>query len=492
MAVSSQPGELVRRELTIPDRYRIMRRIASGGMASVWCAHDAVLGRHVAIKILAEQLSHDPRAVRRFKREARVAARLSGHSHIVTIFDVGEAEPAETSANPRPFIVMEYLAGGTVGDALRVGTVQREDALRWLQQAASALDYAHGRGVIHRDIKPGNFLLDASRTLHVADFGIARIGTEDTITSAGQLLGTAGYLSPEQALGRPATEASDRYALAVAAFELLVGQRPFNAEHFAAQARQQIEDQPPRASRLAATLPRSIDTVLARGMAKRPEQRWASAAELVDALEASLGRRMTSPPIAVGSTATRPRALALAALASVALVLGVLAGAGRRSPAVRAHPAAHASRPAAARGHTQPLVAQSAATSAQAAAVTPPPTADTLEAQGHQLMVAGSYGAAVPVLRRAVAAASPASLTYAYALYDLGRSLRLGGDPRAAISILRQRLGIPNQTGTVRDELALALQAAGLRGPAVAPRRSHGHGDHGGGSGPGNGQDGGD
>ena len=124
---------------------------------------------------------------------------------------------------PRAFIVMEYLAGGTVADALRVDSVRRVHAVKWLQEAASALDYAHSRGVLHRDIKPANLLLDRDRTLHVADFGIARLGTEDTITGTGQVLGTASYLAPERALGRAATEASDRYSLAVVAFELLVG-----------------------------------------------------------------------------------------------------------------------------------------------------------------------------------------------------------------------------------------------------------------------------
>ena len=125
---------------------------------------------------------------------------------------------------------MEYLAGGTLADALRSGEIWPGEAVRWLREAASALDYAHRSGVIHRDIKPANFLLDGDRVLRVADFGIARPGTEDTITSTGQMLGTASYLAPERALGRPATDASDRYALAVAAFELLVGERPFTAE----------------------------------------------------------------------------------------------------------------------------------------------------------------------------------------------------------------------------------------------------------------------
>src|ERR1700759_3950381 len=140
---------------------------------------------------------------------------------------------------------MEYLAGGPVADALRGDSVRRVHAVKWLQEAASALDFAHSRGVLHRDIKPANLLLDRDRTLHVADFGIARLGAEDTITGTGQVLGTAAYLAPERALGRPATEASDRYSLAVVAYELLVGERPFTASHFTTQARQHVEDDPP-------------------------------------------------------------------------------------------------------------------------------------------------------------------------------------------------------------------------------------------------------
>ncbi|HLH65473.1 MAG TPA: serine/threonine-protein kinase [Solirubrobacteraceae bacterium] len=271
---------------TLPGRYRVRRHLASGGMASVWCADDLVLGRRVAIKILSEPLAHDETARRRFKREARAAARVSTHPHVVTIFDVGELESGPDKIGGA-FIVMEHLAGGTVADALRVGAVRRREALRWLREAASALDHAHACGIVHRDVKPANFLLDRSRVLHVADFGIARIANEETITS-GELLGTAAYLSPEQALGREATGASDRYALAVAAFELLCGERPFAAEHFAAQARQHIEDPPPRISARDRTLPPALDEVLARGMAKVPEERFQSATELVDALETAL------------------------------------------------------------------------------------------------------------------------------------------------------------------------------------------------------------
>ena len=277
-------------ELRLPDRYRVRRRLATGGMASVWCAEDLVLGRTVAVKVLAERFAYDDMAMRRFKREARAAARVSTHAHVVTIYDVGdlEADARDVESVARPFIVMEYLAGGTVADAIRVGAVRRQEAVRWIREAASALDHAHARGIVHRDIKPANFLLNRSRVLHVADFGIARLVSEDTITSTGELFGTAAYLSPEQALGREATGASDRYSLTVAAFELLAGERPFEAQHFAAQARQHIEDERPYASERDRTLPPTVDEVLIRGMAKEPDERFETAGEFVDALETAL------------------------------------------------------------------------------------------------------------------------------------------------------------------------------------------------------------
>src|SRR5579875_3702027 len=305
MATRERPGADSSDLLRLPERYRVRRHLASGGMATVWCAEDLVLGRAVAIKILAQRLHRDEMAMRRFKREARAAARVSNHAHVVSIFDVGDLAPEDGVGPARPFIVMEYLAGGTVADALRVGAVRRQEAIRWIREAASALDHAHGRGIVHRDIKPANFLLNRSRVLHVTDFGIARLVSEDTITSAGELFGTAAYLSPEQALGREATGASDRYALAVAAFELLAGQRPFSAPHFSAQARQHIEEPPPAASEIDHSLPPAVDDVLFTGLAKDPADRPDSAGEFVAALDEAL--RGNWPADRAGA-ARRPRA----------------------------------------------------------------------------------------------------------------------------------------------------------------------------------------
>src|SRR4051794_12632376 len=239
--------------VSLPDRYRVTRRIASGGMATVYACEDQVLGRLVAVKVLAAHFSADPSAAERFEREARAAARVSDHPHVVTIYDIGEHEGT-------PFIVMEYFAGGTGADRLRADEpIPHPTALRWLEQTASALDHAHRAGIVHRDVKPANLLLDANGRVAVGDFGIARMASEAGVTSTGVVLGTAAYLSPEQALGQPATAASDRYALTAVAFELLTGRKPFQAEHVAAQARAHVESAPPAASALAGGLSAGVD-----------------------------------------------------------------------------------------------------------------------------------------------------------------------------------------------------------------------------------------
>src|SRR5215213_4495023 len=216
--------------ISLPDRYRVVRHLANGGMASVWEAHDELLDRSVAVKVLATHLSEDDRARKRFEREARAAAGLSSHPNVVTIYDVGEHDD-------RVFMVMELMRGGSVADGLRSGReIPQATVLDWLHEAAAALDAAHEANIVHRDIKPANLLLDERDRLAIADFGIARIAQEDQLTQTGQVLGTASYISPEQAVGEAATAASDRYSFAVVAYELLAGSRPFSGEHFAAQA----------------------------------------------------------------------------------------------------------------------------------------------------------------------------------------------------------------------------------------------------------------
>jgi tRNA A-37 threonylcarbamoyl transferase component Bud32 len=270
-----------------PERYSSARLIGRGGMGEIYVAEDSELGRQVAIKVLDQRFADDEHLRRRFKREALAAARLSGHPHVVTIYDVGEWQGV-------PFIVMEYLPGGTLGlgDGSRSILFEQSDVITWLAQAAEALDAAHELGIVHRDVKPANLLFDARGNVAIADFGIAR-AAEDTMgmTAAGTVLGTAGYLAPEQALGQAATPASDRYALGVVAYELLTGGRPFERSSATAEAAAHIHEPIPRASKRGVGLPTSVDRVFERVLAKEPSARYRTATEFIDDLKRALARR---------------------------------------------------------------------------------------------------------------------------------------------------------------------------------------------------------
>jgi eukaryotic-like serine/threonine-protein kinase len=287
----------------LPERYGEPRLIGQGGMGEIFLARDRELGRRVAVKILDRRFADDVNLLRRFRREALTAARLSTDPHIVTIFDVGEWRG-------RPFIVMEYLPGGTLQDRMRSGPVPHEDAVVWLTQAAAALDAAHAEGIVHRDVKPANLLFNARGELEVADFGIARAVDHEGMTAAGTVLGTAGYLAPEQARGEPASRASDVYALAVVAFELLTGRRPFEKESVTAEAAAHVSEAVPSASERAPGLPQAVDGVFERGLAKSPADRYGSAGGFVAALAQALRRPETARteqlPVAVAPPPPRP------------------------------------------------------------------------------------------------------------------------------------------------------------------------------------------
>jgi eukaryotic-like serine/threonine-protein kinase len=451
--------------LALPDRYVALRHVANGGMASVWVAEDRALGREVAVKLLATQFLDDPRAVRRFLREARAAAALSSHPHVVTIYDVGEHDG-------RPYMVMEHLDGGSVADAVRDGRrVPPGRALAWLRDAASALDAAHAQGVVHRDVKPANLLLDRRGRLAVGDFGIARVAFEDTLTATGQVLGTASYIAPEQVRGEPATAASDVYSLGVVAYRLLTGRRPFALDNFVAQARAHVEDDPPRASQLEPSLPTSVDAPLLRALAKDPGARWPSATAFVDALARALAGVESTAATRVHTlaapTGPRRRWLAWGALGVVALTAALvvlLVGGGTDK---RARPTPVRS-PAASPPVARPLPRPTTATP------TPTPADDpaALNDRGFALVQSGRYAEAIPILGRAVdgACQAGAGLTCAYALYNLGHSLRLAGRPAQAIPILERRLQFDDQRDVVRRELDLARREAG----GMAPSREHG------------------
>ena len=303
-----------------PPRYRNPERLARGGMGDVFRATDDELGRTVAIKVLAERFSADADVGQRFTREALAAARLSGGPSTIKIFDVGEWQG-------RPFIVMEYLAGGSLADVLwRQGTQPLAPVLGWLAQAGAALDYAHAHGVVHRDVKPANILLDREGNVHVADFGIASAAGLASVTQTGTVLGTLGYLAPEQAAGKRATAAVDRYALGVVAFELLTGERPFAAGESPTAETAALGAVPvPSISTRNPSLSPSLDAVFDRALARDPKARFSSCAELVEAIGEAAARTVaTAPTPVVRESPSRSFEL----VAILVVVVAALAGAG--------------------------------------------------------------------------------------------------------------------------------------------------------------------
>jgi eukaryotic-like serine/threonine-protein kinase len=472
--------------IALPARYRVVRHIANGGMASVWAAHDELLGRLVAVKVLSPAYAQDERANRRFLREARAGARLSECRHVVTVYDIGEHEG-------QPFMVMEHFAGGTLADRLRSGReIPRVLALRWLREAAEALDCAHRHDVVHRDVKPANLLLDESTRLAVGDFGIATVATEASVTQTGQVLGTAAYISPEQARGQPATAASDRYALAVVAFELLTGRRPFDGDHPAAQARAHAEASVPAASSAGGGLPPTVDGVLRAGMAKDPAWRPPTASELLDGLEdaidagnaSSEAPTAVSPPVATPArqpgTPPRRRWPGLAALAALAVVAGAAitiaastglgGGSGSGSSPTTEASSGHRTQSTATQQAPATPQPQGKAKPKRKPKAVAPPTASgdpvALNNQGFGLIQQGQPAQAVAPLQRSVdtfrTAGRKAEIDYAYALFNLGNALRLSGRPADAIAYLEERLAVSDyKRGVVEKELKTARQQAG-------------------------------
>jgi serine/threonine-protein kinase len=387
-------------------------------MGEVYRATDSVLSRTVAVKLLSERYATQDDARARFRREATAAARLSSAPNVVTVFDVAEH-------HGRPLIVMEYLEGGSVHERIREGSrVPREQALRWLEQAASALDRAHSNGVVHRDVKPANLLLDRDDNVHVSDFGIASTTGDDTLTAPGTILGTAGYLSPEQARGEPATPASDRYALGVVAFELLTGRRPYSGDTPTTEAFAHIHADVPSAVALDPTLPARVDDVFRRALAKNPAERPAGARELVDELRASLaGNEMPAPtlvlpaaPTRVVHTARRRPSAALAAIAATLLLAGGFVVAAL--VAARDDGSPQAAREPQSRGTTSTT---DRTTTAQT--TTDDVDGVALNVEGFELMQAGEYAEALPLLRAAVVDLNGSGLIdEAYASYNLAFS----------------------------------------------------------------------
>jgi beta-lactam-binding protein with PASTA domain len=288
----------------LAGRYAVGELIGRGGMAEVHIGHDTRLGRTVAIKVLRSDLARDPSFLARFRREAQAAASLN-HPAIVAVYDTGEDLVTEASGVVAhvPFIVMEYVEGHTVRDILRDGhAVPIDEAVEITAGVLSALEYSHHAGIVHRDIKPANVMLTPTGAIKVMDFGIARAVADSaaTMTQTQAVIGTAQYLSPEQARGETVDARSDLYSTGCLLFELLTGRPPFIGDSPVAVAYQHVREAAPTPSSFASDIPESLDRITLKALTKDRDDRYSSAAEFRSDLEsAARGGHVLAPPVSV-------------------------------------------------------------------------------------------------------------------------------------------------------------------------------------------------
>ena len=490
MAVTTeiQPG------VVLADRFRVHRRLGVGGTASVFLAEDCVLCRDVAIKRLHAEGSEAD--VRRFRREARLGASLI-HPNLVTVFDT-------LSGSDGVLIVMEYVRGRPLSDLIAPDGIDARRLLEILRPIASAIDYAHEHGVVHRDVKPANILIGEDRRVKLVDLGTATAGHLTQITAENEVMGTLAYIAPERLAGESVGEpAADVYSLAVLAFEALTGRQPNRAGTPGELLDQVLHNPPPDLTEAWPQAPPRLGHVLAQGMDPDPERRQASAGALVRDVEAAFPDRagavrpptfastepITAPAaqerLAPPPLSRRPhaeprgrRAWLLPALACIGALLAGGAwlafsggagdsgrGTGSGRQAADHKQAGGPSTTSAAPTPTTPTTD----TAAPPAVVPSTSVSDSgtagaqLNEEGYSLIQQGRYAEAIPVLRRAVASfpQGTTDIDFAYALFNLGHALRMAGRPEKAIPILERRLQIPNQAQTVQTELNAARAAAG-------------------------------
>jgi len=319
----------------IADRYELEELVGSGGMSSVYRARDTLLERNVALKILHDTYGGDDESVERFRREARAVAQLS-HPNIVTVIDRGEDAG-------RQFIVFEYVAGENLKDVIRrEGPLPVRRALELTLQVAEGLSFAHHQGLVHRDVKPQNVLMNGDGSAKVTDFGIARsLDVEHGMTQTGTVLGTSNYIAPEQASGEPVDAHTDVYSLGVVLFEMLTGDVPYEGENFVAVAMQHLHEPVPDVRARRPDVPPRVAAAVERAMAKEPRDRFASMDELAAALRACLAEERAGdapdggatmvvppPPRPAARSAAPPRGRRRSAWPALLLVAGLLALAG--------------------------------------------------------------------------------------------------------------------------------------------------------------------
>lgn len=305
---------------TLVGRYTIGELIGRGGMANVYRGVDTTLDRTVAIKVLSEQYSRDPDFVVRFQHEAQAAAKLN-HPNVVNVFDVGTDEDVH-------FIVMEYVQGRTLAEVLaQDGRLLPERASEIAEHACDALSFAHAAGIVHRDVKSANIMVTSTGEVKLMDFGIARGGTDATVAQTAAVLGTAAYLSPEQARGEALDARSDIYSLGIVLYELLTGRVPFTAETAVAVAMAHVQEAPIPPAQVVTGIPPSLDAIVMRALSKNPANRYNSTLEMKDDLErARLGQSIAAPPVAPTQAMAPATAMPMAS-APMAAAAGTESGA---------------------------------------------------------------------------------------------------------------------------------------------------------------------
>ncbi|MDQ3619224.1 MAG: Stk1 family PASTA domain-containing Ser/Thr kinase, partial [Actinomycetota bacterium] len=284
---------------TYGGRYEVIERAGVGGMAEVYRARDELLGREVAVKVLSDKFSRDHSFVERFRREAQSAANLN-HPNIASIYDYGDDGGTY-------FIVMEYIDGQPLSDVIEADApLMPERAAEVASDVARALERAHASGLVHRDIKPGNIMMNSNGQTKVTDFGIARALTSDgeaTMTQTGMVIGTASYLSPEQAQGNPVDPRSDVYALGCVLYEMLTGSAPFTGDSPLSIAYKHVRENPEPPSHLNPDVPQELDAIVLKAMAKNPDNRFSGAAEMREDLARFLaGQKVHATPILADTT----------------------------------------------------------------------------------------------------------------------------------------------------------------------------------------------
>jgi tetratricopeptide (TPR) repeat protein/predicted Ser/Thr protein kinase len=499
------------------DRYRVVRVLGSGGMATVFLCRDERLGRLVAVKRLH---AHSPdETAARFVREAKLGASLN-HPNLVSVYDT-------VMDDEGVLIVMELVEGETLADAIRRGPPPTRRTLAMIRDVASGLDHAHSHGVVHRDIKPANVLIREDGVTKLTDLGIATAADHTKITSSGIVLGTAAYMAPEQLEGGEAGPAVDVYALSVLAFEALSGRKARQGRTPLEIAHEVATEGPPDLQEVWSEAPAEAAQVLCRGMARDPLERPASAGELARELaqslhdvgdtRATLERARTAAAAPVGDrpapstrgrvarppptdrpdvglyapSPERPRqrvglaailALAALVLAGAAAAVAVLTSGDDGNPAADRQATGNQGRAAAkkkqdaapnekkakqeqpAQTEEQPTRTQGQSAEEQPAQEQPASGASgaQLNDQGFKLMQQGRFAQAVPMLQKAVNSFPEGTkdLNYAYALFNLGKSLNRSGRPSEAIPYLERRLQFPDQHATVQKELDDARRRA--------------------------------